>query len=281
MNQIIYFGLTLSLFTSSGCLAQESKTTGSITKHFSFSTKPTWSDEFETDGKPAKEIWDFDLGSGGWGNNELQTYTNSLENAYVKDGVLIIKTIKGRSDTKYTSARLVTRNKKNFLYGRIEVKAKIPEGRGTWPAIWTLASENNYGNSYWPDNGELDIMEHVGYDQGRIHSNIHTKAFNHVRGTNKGGNRLVENVSKEFHRYRIDWYPHLIQFFIDDEKHFEFRKDDGFGFAEWPFDKPQYLLLNIAIGGNWGGQKGIDESIFPQQMEIDYVRFYQLETSKP
>ncbi|WP_304232740.1 glycoside hydrolase family 16 protein [Jiulongibacter sediminis] len=278
IKRIIYSSLSLILCFS---LAGFSQNPQKNISEYTFSEKTKWADEFNTSGLPDRNIWGYDLGGGGWGNNELQTYTDNLQNARVEDGFLIIEVLKNETKPTYTSARLVTKNKRDFLYGRIEVKAKLPEGRGTWPAIWTLATENNYGNNYWPDNGELDIMEHVGYDQNRVHSNIHTKAFNHVIGTNRGNNRIVDKASDDFHLYRMDWHPDLIQFYIDDQMHFEFKKEAKFGWAEWPFDKPQYLLLNIAVGGNWGGQKGVDENIFPQKMEIDYVRYYDLKEPKP
>ena len=122
-------------------------------------------------------------------------------------------------------------------------------------------------------------MEHVGMDQNRIHANIHTQSFNHVKGTNKGNNKVIEGVSEDFHIYRLDWFPDSVQFFVDEELLFQFDKQENYTFAEWPFDKPQHLLLNIAIGGNWGGQQGIDTSIFPQRMLVDYVRYYKLQTN--
>jgi beta-glucanase (GH16 family) len=150
-------------------------------------SKPIWADEFDKDGKPNAEIWSYDLGGNGCGNAELQNYTNDIKKAEVKNGKLHIKAIKEKTgNNAYSSARLVTKNKKDILYGRVEVKAKLPVGIGTWPAIWMLGTDNSYGDAYWPDNGEIDIMEHVGYDQDVVHGNVHTKAFNHVIGTNKG-----------------------------------------------------------------------------------------------
>jgi beta-glucanase (GH16 family) len=242
---------------------------------YSFDENITWSDEFDKDGEPNSAIWNYDLGGGGWGNNESQEYTNKLENARVEEGNLVIEA-KRMPNLNYTSARLVTKNKKDFLYGRIETKALLPTGRGTWPAIWTLATMDSYGDAYWPDNGEMDIMEHVGFDQDRVHANIHTKSFNHAIGTNKGNSKMVEKASEQYHLYRLDWYPNKIEFFIDDKMLFQFQKLNTFGWHEWPFDKAQHLLLNIAVGGNWGGQQGVDNSIFPQKMLVDYVRYYKL-----
>jgi beta-glucanase (GH16 family) len=248
---------------------------------YTFADTPDWQDEFDYDGKPNPAKWGYDVGGSGWGNNELQNYTNNLENAFVKDGHLTIKAIKEPSGGRnYSSARLVTKGKGDFLYGKIEVRAKLPTGVGTWPAIWTLASQSDYGTQYWPDNGELDIMEHVGFDQNTVHANIHTKAFNHAIGTNKGNKIQVPTASTEFHVYSCEWKPDLIVFFVDGKEYFRFQKDSLYGWAEWPFNKPQHLLLNIAVGGNWGGQKGVDNSIFPQSMEVDYVRVYKLVEKK-
>ncbi len=246
-------------------------------KEYSFTQNPVWSDEFEQSGLPDEKIWSYDVGGSGWGNNELQFYTKAdLDNAFVKNGYL---TIEARKESfvnrNFTSARLVTKGKKDFLYGRIEVRAKLPSGRGTWPAIWTLASHSEYGSTYWPDNGEIDIMEHVGYDPGVVHATVHTKAFNHVINTQKAATQLVSDFDQSFHEYRIDWTPDYIKAFIDGKLYFTFQNTSK-GWEEWPFDKKQHLLLNIAVGGNWGGQKGVDDAIFPAKMLVDYVRVYGL-----
>lgn len=244
---------------------------------YSFESTPTWSDEFDYQGLPDTKKWNYDIGGSGWGNNELQYYTKeNLKNARVENGKLIIEAIKENFDKNtYTSARLVTKGKGDFLYGRFEIKAKLPKGIGTWPAIWMLASEQNYSNKYWPDNGEIDIMEHVGYDPGKVHASVHTKAFNHVINTQKTANMMVNDFDTAFHEYRLDWTPQKIEMYIDSKLYFTFE-NTGKGFAEFPFDKKFHLLLNLAVGGNWGGVKGVDESIFPQRMEVDYVRIYAL-----
>ena len=170
----------------------------------------------------------------------------------------------------------MTKNKADFTYGRFEIKAKLPKGLGTWPAIWMLATNQTYGSQYWPDNGEIDIMEHVGYDQDVIHGSTHSKDYNFMVNTQKTSIKTIAKVSEEFHVYACNWYPDKITMDIDGVQFFIFINEPSYGWSKWPFDKPFHLLLNIAIGGNWGGQKGVDDSIFPQKMEVDYVRVYGL-----
>lgn len=239
----------------------------------SFSQKLIWSDEFETNGLPDQTKWTYDVGDSGWGNNELQFYTEKdLKNARVENGILIIEARKDDSKPKgFTSARMLTRGKASWEYGYFEIKAKLPEGIGTWPAIWMLPEENKYGG--WPKNGEIDIMEHVGYDPGTVHGTVHTEAFNHVKGTQKGKQIQVPSFHDEFHVYAINWTEKKIDFYLDGEKYFTFENTGG-DYQEWPFDQPFHMILNIAVGGNWGGQKGVDPDIWPQKLEIDYVRVY-------
>ncbi|MDF2156975.1 glycoside hydrolase family 16 protein [Algoriphagus sp. CAU 1675] len=235
--------------------------------------KLLWSDEFSVDGLPDQYKWTYDVGDHGWGNNELQLYVKaSLENSRVENGHLIIEARKDESKTKgYTSARILTRGIASWQYGYIEVKAKLPEGIGTWPAIWMLPEENRHGG--WPKNGEIDIMEHVGYDPGVVHGTVHTEAFNHSIGTQKGKQIQVPDFNQEFHVYGIDWTKEKIDFLMDGEIYFTFENTGG-DYKEWPFDQPFHLILNIAVGGNWGGQKGVNPDIWPQRMEIDYVRVF-------
>lgn len=232
-----------------------------------------WSDEFSNEGLPDPEKWTYDVGDHGWGNEELEYYSQSdLKNARIVNGELIIEAHADPSRPKgYTSARLLTKGKAAWQYGYIEVKAKLPEGRGTWPAIWMLPEENPYGG--WPKNGEIDIMEHVGYDPGKVHGTVHTEAFNHKIGTQKGGFQQVPDFNNEFHTYAIDWTADKIDFLIDGELYFTFE-NTGKDYKEWPFDQPFHLILNIAVGGGWGGKQGVDPEIWPQRMTVDYVRIY-------
>ena len=235
--------------------------------------KLVWSDEFDYTGLPDNNKWNYDTGGGGWGNNELQFYTkNRKENARVEGGHLIIEAHKEKWENReYTSARLITKGKGDWKYGRIEVKARIPSGLGTWPAIWMLGSTTPLK---WPDDGELDIMEHVGYDQGKVHASVHCKKYNHVIGTQKTAFTMVPDCSTAFHVYTVEWNADSVKMGIDDKEYFRFANDKT-GYEAWPFDNKMHLLLNIAVGGNWGGAKGVDSSIWPRRMEIDYVRVYQ------
>lgn len=244
-----------------------------VDKNWAFETTPMWEDNFNGSGLPDATKWGYDVGGSGWGNNELQYYTNS-GNARQENGNLVIEAKKeNNSGREYTSARLVSKGKGDFLYGRIEVRAKLPRGRGTWPAIWMLSTDAQYGT--WPASGEIDIMEHVGYDPTKVHSSVHTSAFNHTRNTQKSAFKMVPTAMDAFHVYRVDWTPYSIKSFIDGVQYFEFV-NQGTGFTVWPFDKAQHLLLNIAVGGNWGGVQGVDPTVFPVKLEIDYVRVYKM-----
>lgn len=235
--------------------------------------KLVWSDEFNYQGLPDPSKWNYDTGGHGWGNHELQNYTyKKLNNARVENGKLVIEARKEmRGKNAYSSSRLVTKGKGDWTYGHIDVRARLPKGRGTWPAIWMLGSATPLK---WPDDGEIDIMEHVGYNHGVIHASVHCKKYYHSIGTQKTGNIEVPDCSEAFHVYSLDWDAETITVLIDDKPYFTFKNEHSDRTA-WPFDKPFHLLLNIAVGGDWGGQKGVDETIFPRRMEIDYVRVYQ------
>lgn len=237
-----------------------------------------WSDEFDTEGLPDTAKWGYDLGNGcpnicGWGNKELEYYTDRLENARVKAGHLIIEALKEDYEKMdYTSARLMTKGKGDWKYGRVEVRAKLPVGVGTWPAIWMLPTDWEYGG--WPKSGEIDIMEHVGHEKGRIFGTVHTESYNHTKGTHVGDKLHISDADTAFHTYTIEWEADKIKWFVDEELYFEFENEYKTS-DEWPFNKRFYLILNIAIGGNLGGVEGVDDAAFPQRMMVDYVRIYQ------
>lgn len=232
-----------------------------------------WSDGF--DGTEVDtDNWTFETGSGGWGNNELQDYTAGT-NAEVKDGILCI-TARKVNDNKvagsYTSARIVTRGKKEFTYGRMEIRAKLPSGTGIWPAIWMLGA--NIGDVGWPACGEIDIMEYVGYQPDTIHATVHTQIGFGGNGNSHG--KVLETAEEEFHVYGLFWTEKELVFYTDTPENVTHRYAPSYKTADnWPFDKPQFFILNIAVGGNWGGAKGIDNPIFPQGMEVDYVKVFQ------
>jgi beta-glucanase (GH16 family) len=226
-----------------------------------------WSDEFDYEGLPDTKKWSYDVGDGcpnvcAWGNNELEHYTkDSLKNARVENGHLIIEAHKELiGNSRYSSARLVSKDKGDWKYGKIKVRAKLPSGIGTWPAIWMLSTDWEYGG--WPESGEIDIMEHVGYDRDTVVGTVHTKAYHHSIGTHQNGKIAKADFEENFHIFVIEWSEDK----IDNEKK---------TFNEWPFDKRFHLILNLAVGGNWGGKMGVDEKIWPQKMEVDYVRVYQ------
>ena len=238
--------------------------------------KLIWSEEFDYTGFPDSTKWSYDTEGNvyQWGNNEAQYYTSGRkENAWVSDGVLRITALKepmeGRS---YTSARLITKGKGDWLYGRFEIRAKLPTGRGTWPAIWMLPTDWEYGD--WPKSGEIDIMENMGSDPDTIVGSSHTEKYNHAIGTQKNAKIACTDCYKAFHVYALEWEEDEYRLYVDDQLYFTF-KNEGTGYEVWPYDKRFHILLNLAIGGNWGGQKGIDDSLFPHVFEIDYVRVYK------
>jgi beta-glucanase (GH16 family) len=243
-----------------------------VDKGWKFETTPSWQDNFDGTSVDGSK-WTFETGGSGWGNNELQYYTAG-NNSKVQGGNLIIEARKETvSGMQYTSSRMITKGKGDFLYGRMEVRAKLPKGRGTWPAIWMLSSDNSYGN--WPASGEIDIMEHVGYDPGKVHCTVHTSIFNGLNNTQKSSSKLVPNATEAFNVYRVDWTPYAIRGYINDVQYFEYVNANA-GFSVWPFDKKFFVILNIAVGGNWGGAQGVDNTIFPATMEVDYVKVYKM-----
>ena len=235
-----------------------------------------WSDEFDYNGLPDSTKWSYDTvgNSWGWGNRELQYYTvGKMENAEVSKGTLKIKAQKQScKNFSYTSARLITKYKGDWLYGKFEIRAKLPDGRGLWPAIWMLPTDWEYGG--WPQSGEIDIMENVGFDPDTIVSSIHTASFNHKMGTQRNNKIAIPDNRSKFHIYAVKWDESTITCMIDNKVYFTYNKPSD-NPNEWPFDKRFHLLLNIAVGGDWGGLFGIDDTAFPARMEVDYVRVYQ------
>jgi hypothetical protein len=224
-----------------------------------------WSEEFNVDGAPGSTKWGYDLGAGGWGNNELQYYTSRPENAVILNGVLKITAIKEPySGSAYTSARLLTKDKFSFKYGKVEVRAKIPAGGGTWPAIWMLGS--NINTVSWPGCGEIDIMEHVGNNLNKIYATLHHPG--HSGGNGDGSTVMIPDATTAFHNYIMEWSASTIKFYVDTQLFYTFNNN-----ASLPFNQNFFLILNIAMGGNFGGV--IDPAFANATMEVDYVRVYQ------
>jgi len=242
-----------------------------------------WSDDFDESGVPNDELWEYSLGDGcpnlcGWGNNELQTYTSNQENIRIENGRLIIQIQSDTSlENKYTSAKLMSLNNKGIKYGKIEVSAINPSGNGTWPAIWMLPTEKVYGG--WPKSGEIDIMEHVGYSPDSIIGTVHTESYNHINDTQKSGSVVLPDNEYKFHKYEIQWTPEKIDFLVDDKSYFTFVNENKTS-DEWPYDQEFRLILNLAVGGNWGGKHGVDDKIVGEQFVIDYVRVYEDKSPK-
>jgi beta-glucanase (GH16 family) len=180
-----------------------------------------------------------------------------------------------KGDAKYTSGRMVTRGLADFTYGRFEARIKLPTGRGLWPAFWMLPTDRAYGD--WPKSGEIDILEQVGYDPNTINISTHCEAFYFKLGNQKTATKVVPTATSDFHIYRVDWTPYAVRGYIDQDSTpvFEYT-NKSLGYSTWPFDKNFHMLLNVAVGGDWGGAKGIDDSIFPAKMAVDYVRYYKM-----
>lgn len=221
-----------------------------------------FSDEFNIDGAPDATKWTYDLGAGGWGNSELQTYTSNADNVIVSDGKLKITAKK--AGTGYTSTRLKSEGKYEFTYGKVEVRAKLPSGGGTWPAIWMLGSD--YATNTWPGCGEIDIMEHKGNEPNVIHGTLHYPG--HSGGNGNGSTKTITNASSDFHIYKAIWSPATVKLYIDDVLFHTVANDSSL-----PFNKDFFMILNVAMGGTFGG--AVDPAFDQSSMEVDYVRVYQ------
>jgi len=238
-----------------------------------------WGDEFNYTGLPDASLWTYDVGRGcdlpcgcGWGNNELQYYTDgNLNNAKVENGNLVIRLQKDKEDN-YTSAKIHSKASASWKYGTIEVRAKTAKGLGAWSAIWMMPAENKYGG--WPKSGEIDIMEQVGYEPDSVWSAAHVEKFNGMRGTQKNALSYVPNISDDFHVFKLVWSEDKYETFVDGKLNLTYVNENS-GTATWPFDQKFYVILNLAYGGNWAGKNGTDDSTLPSEMLIDYVRVYQ------
>lgn len=272
-----------------------------------------WSDEFEEDGALDPSKWTYDLGrgNGGWGNNEVQTYTNSLDNVRVEDGRMVIEVHQDMSSGRpaYTSGRVLTRGLQSWQYGRFEARIRLPKTTGTWSAFWMLATDAILREAFWPDNGEIDIMEHVGYEEDtlfhaargsvpdNIHATLHTANRNHLSSTGLGDKMFLATATEEFNTYALNWTEAGMEFEVNGVVFFTVDREPGVPVRNppdditpyWPFDQRFHLIFNVAVGGSWGGHfnegfypgvspygpLGIDHNgEWPQRMEVEYVRVY-------
>lgn len=274
-TEVLFLGLTLTLGLV-GCTGASGQPASTRVPD---GYKLVWSDEFDGQGLPNSKKWQFDTRANKalWWHNERQYYARGrTENTRLENGSLIVEVRKEAlsnegdwAGQEYSSARLITEGHASWKYGYFDIRAKLPCGRGVWPAFWLLSD----GGS-WPKDGEIDIMEHVGHEPNKVHSTLHTYDTEH------GGPKLSEatyaaDVCGQFHNYQMDWRADTISFFVDDRLVYTAQKPKNGSYDSWPFDHRFYLLINVAVGGAWGNAQGIDPQAFPTRMEVDYVRVYQ------
>jgi beta-glucanase (GH16 family) len=234
--------------------------------------KLVYFEDFLTDGPLNQADWNFQIGDK-WHNRELQCYTNDISNCYIKDSKLIIKaTIHDQEHCKYRSTRINTKDKRMWQYGKFEIKAKMPKGRGSWPALWLLGHNLSEENR-WPLCGEIDLMEFAGHKPNTIFGSLHSGAYNHRKGTERTTTYHLDDPSDTFHVYGIIWDAHKIAFTIDDHVYASYKKGEKDTAYEWPFDQPFYLIINLAVGGMFGGV--VHDEDLPYQLEIDWIKVYQ------
>ena len=249
-----------------------------------------WADEFDGDDIDDSN-WTPELWAPRKVNDEDQAYTDRDKNVRVEDGKLVIEAhLEDYEGARYTSGRLQSSGKRDFLYGRFEIRAQLPSGMGTWPALWMLPSDPfRYATNCeagadwqgsatcdaWPNSGEIDIVEHVGYEMGHVHGTVHNESYYWLKWEQRKGRILLPDVAEGFHVYALEWSPERIDAYVDDTLYFSYMNENS-GWNAWPYDHPYHLILNVAVGGQWGrAGGGIDDSIFPQRMLVDYVRVYQ------
>ena len=255
-----------------------------------------WSDEFEQGGAVDPEKWNIDEWPARVVNDEDQAYTARPSNLRVEDGHLVIEAHKeDYQNAAYTSGRIHSRGKGDFLYGRFEVRAKVPRGKGTWSAAWMLPSDPfryattcEEGDTWqgsetcdaWPNSGEMDILEHVGYETGHVHGTVHNRAYYWINWEQRKGRILLDSADEAFHVYALEWSPERVDIFVDETLYFTYVNEQD-GWKSWPYDHPFHLVLNLAVGGAWGrAGGGIDDTMFPQRMLVDYVRVYAQATDE-
>ena len=230
-----------------------------------FESKPIWTEEFQKRHIPDSSYWSYTIGMQG---KELEFYTNNTKNIYCKSGNLILRALNEKKGKALcTSGRIHTRGKVSFLYGKLEIRAKCPTGKGIWPAIWMVPEK-------WSlPFGEIDIMEYIDcWESKKYQINVHVETRDKGEKVRKMHPKMVNASVSKYHLYTLEWYKDRLVFLLDNKKHYEFHKEEG---KPWPFDKPYYLILNVAYGA-WGGTCGMDESIFPCEMKVDWIKYYKL-----
>jgi len=268
------FFFTALSFIALGCSTDETQTVAKF-------TELVMAEEFDTEGAPNPAIWGYDIGNGtnGWGNNELQYYTNRTENVKVENGSLLITAKKeSYNGASYTSARLLTKGKFEQAYGRFEARIRLPYGQGMWPAFWLLGADcgdGTDGTLVWPACGEIDIMENRGSEPTTVSSAVHGPGYSGGNPISKSYSLKNNRFDTEFHVFGIEWDPEFINFYVDDVLYNQITPSDVTG--DWVFDHPFYIIINLAVGGNFGGAPD-SETVFPQYMLVDYVRVYKNNT---
>jgi beta-glucanase (GH16 family) len=234
--------------------------------------KTIFQEDFSKDGKINQQHWNIEVGTK-WANNESQCYVENDKNGYILDGLLhLVATLNPESECKYQSTRINTRGKFEFQYGRLTIRAKMPKGRGAWPALWLMGNTDK-NRVRWPLCGEIDLVEFAGNRPGIITCAIHTDTYNHRINTDKGASISVPDASDQFHDYTLDWTTNYLSFQIDGKEFFKVEKMENDRVNEWPFDQPYYLIINLAVGG-WYGGKIVDEDL-PYHMEIASIKIEQ------
>lgn len=267
-----FFFMTLLIVAFSGCDPDETQTVANF-------TNLTWEDNFDTDGAPNAANWTYEIGDGtaqgipGWGNNELQYYTDRQENVVVEDGMLKITAIQEQFQGKnYTSGRILTKGLFDQSYGRFEARIKLPWGQGLWPAFWLLGDDSD-GTVSWPQIGEIDIMENRGSEPTITHGSVHGPGYSGGEAITKSYELTNSRFDTEFHVFGIEWGPDYINYYVDDVLYNQITPTDVTG--EWVFnDNPFYIILNVAVGGSFAGNPN-SNTVFPQTMYVDYVRVYK------
>jgi len=265
-NTIKYLTLTTSMFVIMGCSSDEKQTVTTM-------NQLVMQDEFDEDGAPNSTYWSYNIGTGsnGWGNNELQYYTDRPENVVVEDGMLKITARRELyMGSNYTSARILTKGKVEQKYGRIEARIKLPLGQGLWPAFWMLGSDIDEVG--WPACGEIDIMEYLGNNPTTVLGTVHGPGYSAGESISKSYTLPNSRFDTDFHIFGIEWGEDYINYYIDDVLYNQITPEDVPG--EWVFDQPFYIILNMAVGGNLPGSPNA-ETAFPQTMLVDYIRIYQ------